>query len=186
VIKGVNFQDLCDAGTPVELAAAYDSDGADELTFLDVTASAADQETTYDVGRRTAECVFIPLTVGGGVRSTDDMDRQLRGRGQGEHQHRVDRPPGSAGRGVAPVRRSVHRAVGGRPALAGDAVRVEVTTHGGRHDTGITGGTPVPVAALAERSTVTCHQCRRSPLRARTLNLPDKFALQRVCGQVPD
>lgn len=78
VVKGVNFADLVDAGDPVELAAAYDAEGADELTFLDVTASSGDRETTFDVVRRTAEQVFIPLTVGGGVRTTDDVDRLLR------------------------------------------------------------------------------------------------------------
>src|ERR671926_256983 len=78
VVKGVNFTALRDAGDPVELAAAYDAEGADELTFLDVTASSADRETTYDVVRRTAEQVFIPLTVGGGVRTVDDVDRLLR------------------------------------------------------------------------------------------------------------
>ena len=78
VVKGVNFQNLRDAGDPVELAAAYDAQGADELTFLDVTASSGDRETTYDIVRRTAEQVFIPLTVGGGVRTVDDVDRLLR------------------------------------------------------------------------------------------------------------
>ena len=78
VVKGVNFENLRDAGDPVELAARYDAQGADELTFLDVTASSGDRETTYDVVRRTAECVFIPLTVGGGVRTTADVDNLLR------------------------------------------------------------------------------------------------------------
>src|SRR6202035_3916848 len=78
VVKGVNFTDLVDAGDPVELAAAYDAEGADELTFLDVTASSGNRETTYDVVRRTAEQVFIPLTVSGGVRAVDDVDRLLR------------------------------------------------------------------------------------------------------------
>ncbi|MGB8380360.1 MAG: imidazole glycerol phosphate synthase subunit HisF [Dermatophilaceae bacterium] len=78
VVKGVNFQNLRDAGDPVELAEVYDAQGVDELTFLDVTASSGDRETTYDVVRRTAEQVFIPLTVGGGVRSVDDVDRLLR------------------------------------------------------------------------------------------------------------
>src|SRR4051794_16224348 len=78
VVKGINFLDLRDAGDPVELARAYDAQGADELTFLDITASSGDRETTYDVVRRTAEQVFIPLTVGGGVRSPDDVDRLLR------------------------------------------------------------------------------------------------------------
>src|SRR4051794_21188407 len=78
VVKGVNFVDLRDAGDPVELAAAYDAAGADELTFLDVTASSDDRGTMLDVVRRTAESVFIPLTVGGGVRSVDDVDVLLR------------------------------------------------------------------------------------------------------------
>jgi cyclase len=78
VVKGVNFENLRDAGDPVELAAAYDAQGIDELTFLDVTASSGDRATMYDVVRRTAEQVFIPLTVGGGVRSVDDVDRLLR------------------------------------------------------------------------------------------------------------
>lgn len=78
VVKGVNFENLRDAGDPVELAALYDEQGADELTFLDVTASTGDRATMIDVVRRTAEQVFIPLTVGGGVRSVEDVDRLLR------------------------------------------------------------------------------------------------------------
>ncbi|AEF39898.1 imidazole glycerol phosphate synthase subunit HisF [Hoyosella subflava] len=78
VVKGVNFENLRDAGDPVALAALYDEQGADELTFLDVTASTGDRATMIDVVRRTAEQVFIPLTVGGGVRSVDDVDRLLR------------------------------------------------------------------------------------------------------------
>ena len=78
VVKGVNFVDLRDAGDPVEMARVYDAEGADELTFLDITASSGDRETTYDVVRRTAESVFIPLTVGGGVRTVTDVDRLLR------------------------------------------------------------------------------------------------------------
>jgi cyclase len=78
VVKGVNFTGLRDAGDPVELAAFYDAEGADELTFLDITASSGGRDTMYDVVRRTAEQVFIPLTVGGGVRSVADVDRLLR------------------------------------------------------------------------------------------------------------
>jgi imidazole glycerol-phosphate synthase subunit HisF len=78
VVKGVNFENLRDAGDPVELAARYDAEGADELTFLDITASSGGRETTYEVVRRTAEQVFIPLTVGGGVRSAADVDALLR------------------------------------------------------------------------------------------------------------
>jgi cyclase len=78
VVKGVNFRDLRDAGDPVELAAAYDGGGIDELVFLDITASSDRRETMYDVVRRTAGQVFIPLTVGGGVRTVADVDRLLR------------------------------------------------------------------------------------------------------------
>lgn len=78
VVKGVNFENLRDAGDPVELAARYDAEGADELTFLDVSASKDGRGTMLDVVRRTADQVFIPLTVGGGVRSEDDVDQLLR------------------------------------------------------------------------------------------------------------
>ena len=77
VVKGVNFQNLRDAGDPVALARSYYEQGADELTFLDVTATVDNRATTYDVVRATAEQVFIPLTVGGGVRSTEDVARLL-------------------------------------------------------------------------------------------------------------
>jgi len=78
VVKGVNFRGLRDAGDPVELAASYDAEGADELTFLDITASSDGRQTMDEVVRRTAEQVFIPLTVGGGIRSVADADRLLR------------------------------------------------------------------------------------------------------------
>lgn len=78
VVKGVNFRNLRDAGDPVELATAYGADGADELVFLDVSASSQGRATTYDVVRRTAETVFIPLCVGGGVRAVGDVDTLLR------------------------------------------------------------------------------------------------------------
>src|SRR3954453_16244888 len=80
VVKGTNFVNLRDAGDPVELAARYDEMGADELVFLDITASSDARDTIVDVARRTAEQVFIPFTVGGGVRSVDDA-RQLLGVG---------------------------------------------------------------------------------------------------------
>ncbi len=100
VVKGVNFRELRDAGDPVELAACYDAEGADELTFLDITASSAGRDTMYDVVRRTAEQVFIPLTVGGGVRSVADVDRLLRaGADKVSPQHRRGRPAGTARRG---------------------------------------------------------------------------------------
>jgi len=142
VVKGVNFRDLRDAGDPVELAARYDSEGADELTFLDITASSGGRQTMYDVVRRTAGQVFIPLTVGGGVRSCADVDALLRA-------------------GADKV--SLNTAAIARPELLGEAARqfgsqcvvlsvdarrvlpgspwtpsgFEVTTHGGRTGTGI-------------------------------------------------
>ncbi|MBP2293860.1 imidazole glycerol phosphate synthase subunit HisF [Azospirillum rugosum] len=77
VVKGVNFVDLVDAGDPVEQARVYDREGADELTFLDITASHENRDTIYDVVRRTAEQVFMPLTVGGGVRTVEDIRKLL-------------------------------------------------------------------------------------------------------------
>ena len=78
VVKGVNFVNLRDAGDPVEIARAYDQAGADELVFLDITASSDDRETVVDMVRRVAETVFIPFTVGGGIRTTADFRRLLR------------------------------------------------------------------------------------------------------------
>src|SRR6185503_14608800 len=78
VVKGINFQELRDAGDPVELARIYDAEGADELTFLDISASHEGRATTMEIVSRTAEEVFIPLTVGGGVSSVEDVDRLLR------------------------------------------------------------------------------------------------------------
>ncbi|HEY6677414.1 MAG TPA: HisA/HisF-related TIM barrel protein, partial [Actinomycetota bacterium] len=78
VVKGVRFEDLRDAGDPVELAARYDAEGGDELVFLDITATVEGRRATFDVITRTAEQVFIPLTVGGGVRNEDDVRALLR------------------------------------------------------------------------------------------------------------
>src|SRR6187455_2271406 len=78
VVKGVNFVDLVDAGDPVELAARYDVEGADEVVFLDITASSDERDTMVEVVARTADQVFIPLTVGGGIRTADDARRMLR------------------------------------------------------------------------------------------------------------
>ena len=88
VVKGTNFVGLRDAGDPVELAARYDAEGADELVFLDITASSDGRDTTVDMVYRVAEQVFIPFTVGGGVRTADDARRSApcrRGQGRGEH-----------------------------------------------------------------------------------------------------
>jgi imidazole glycerol-phosphate synthase subunit HisF len=137
VVKGVNFTDLVDAGDPVELAAAYDAEGADELTFLDVTASSSDRETTYDVVRRTAEQVFIPLTVGGGVRAVSDVDRLLRAGADkvSINTAAIERPE--------LLHEAAQRFGAQCIVLSVDARRAptssgfEVTTHGGRRGTGI-------------------------------------------------
>jgi cyclase len=129
VVKGVNFENLRDMGDPVELARLYFEQGADELTFLDVTATVDERATTYDVVRRTAEEVFIPLTVGGGVRSAEDVARLL---------------------GVGADKVGVNSAAIARPTLIDeiadrfgaqvlvlslDVKRAAVTTHGGRTQT---------------------------------------------------
>ena len=141
VVKGVNFADLRDAGDPVELARAYDAAGADELTFLDVTASSGDRETTYDLVRRTAEQVFIPLTVGGGVRAVEDVDRLLRAGADkvGVNTAAIARPELISeiahrfGSQVLVLSADVRRCPEGVRTESG----FEVTTHGGRTSTGI-------------------------------------------------
>jgi cyclase len=138
VVKGVNFANLRDAGDPVELGAAYDAAGADELVFLDVTASADGRATMLDVVRRTAETVFIPLTVGGGVRSVSDVDTLLRAGADkvGVNTAAIARPELVAeiadrfGRQVLTLSLDVRRA----PGLPSG---FEVTTHGGRRGTGL-------------------------------------------------
>jgi len=142
VVKGVNFVGLRDAGDPVELARRYDEQGADELTFLDVTASSGERETTYDIVRRTAEQVFIPLTVGGGVRRAQDVDRLLRAGADkvGVNTAAIERPALVAeiadrfGAQVLVVSLDVRRCLSeGERTESG----FEVTTHGGRRGTGI-------------------------------------------------
>lgn len=138
VVKGVNFVGLVDAGDPVEMARVYDAEGADELVFLDITASSGSRETTYDVVRRTAEQVFIPLTVGGGVRSVADVDRLLRAGADkvGVNTAGIARPEllGEIARrfGSQVLVLSVDARRGG-----GTASGFEVTTHGGRRGTGL-------------------------------------------------
>jgi len=143
VVKGVNFAGLRDAGDPVELAAAYDAQGADELVFLDITASSGGRETTYEVVRRTAEQVFIPLTVGGGVRSTQDVDRLLRAGADkvSLNTAAVARPGLLAeaaqrfGSQCVVLSVDARRAPGG--SASGRPSGFEVTTHGGTRGTGI-------------------------------------------------
>ncbi|MGQ0846333.1 MAG: imidazole glycerol phosphate synthase subunit HisF [Sporichthyaceae bacterium] len=142
VVKGVNFQNLRDAGDPVELARRYDADGADELTFLDITASSGSRETTYDVVSRTAEQVFIPLTVGGGVRTVADVDRLLRAGADkvGVNTAAIARPSLIAeiadrfGNQVLVLSIDARRVPPGEPQTASG---FEVTTHGGRRGTGL-------------------------------------------------
>jgi cyclase len=136
VVKGVNFVDLRDAGDPVEQARLYDREGADELCFLDITASAEGRETLYDVVRRTAEQCFMPLTVGGGVRAPEDVRRLLLAGADkvSINTAAVQRP--------ALVREAAEKfgaqcivvAIDAKAAAAG---RWEVFTHGGRNATGL-------------------------------------------------
>jgi cyclase len=141
VVKGVNFVSLRDAGDPVELASAYDAEGADELVFLDITASSDERETMYDVLARTADQVFIPLTVGGGVRSAGDVDKLLRA---GADKVAVNTAAIATpsllselsarfGSQCVVVSVDARRA----PDLNGSGSGFEVTTHGGRRGTGL-------------------------------------------------
>ncbi len=138
VVKGVNFVDLRDAGDPVEMATVYDAEGADELTFLDITASSGNRATTYDIVGRTADQVFIPLTVGGGVRTADDVDRLLRA---GADKVGINTAALARPEVIAEI---AHRFGNQVLVLSVDARRsadqpsgFEVTTHGGRQSAGL-------------------------------------------------
>lgn len=138
VVKGVKFEGLRDAGDPVELAKRYNAEGADELTFLDVTASSSDRQTTFDVVSSTAEQVFIPLTVGGGVRTVEDVDRLLR---TGADKASIN----TAAIARPEVINEITERFGSQVlVLSADAKKssampsgYEVTTHGGRTSTGL-------------------------------------------------
>ena len=138
VVKGINFKELRDAGDPVELARTYDAEGADELTFLDISASHEGRATTMDIVSRTAEEVFIPLTVGGGVSSVEDVDRLLRAGADkvAVNTAAINRPELVAeiadrfGNQVLVLSVDARRA-------AGTASGFEVTTHGGRKSAGL-------------------------------------------------
>ena len=137
VVKGVNFTNLVDAGDPVEMARIYNAEGADELTFLDITASSGARETMYEVVNRCAAEVFIPLTVGGGVRSVDDVDRLLRA---GADKVSVN----TAALARPELINEISERFGSQVlVLSVDARRAntpsgfEVTTHGGRQSSGI-------------------------------------------------
>jgi len=131
VVKGVNFVDLRDAGDPVELAARYDAEGADEVVFLDITASSDARNTMVDVARRTAENVFIPFTIGGGIRSVDDARALLRAGADkvGVNTAAVDRPQLVAELAGEFGAQCVVVAI--------DAKNRQVFTHGGRTPTGL-------------------------------------------------
>ena len=138
VVKGINFQQLRDAGDPVELAKVYDAEGADELTFLDISASHEGRTTTMEIVSRTAEQVFIPLTVGGGVTSVEDVDRLLRAGADkvAVNTAAIRRPELVAeiadrfGNQVLVLSVDARRA-------AGTDSGFEVTTHGGRTSAGL-------------------------------------------------
>jgi cyclase len=138
VVKGINFRELRDAGDPVELAKVYDAEGADELTFLDISASHEDRATTLEIVSRTAEQVFIPLTVGGGIRSVEDVDRLLRA---GADKIAVNTAAISRPELIAEIADRFGNQV---LVLSVDARRAEgtdsgfeVTTHGGRRSAGL-------------------------------------------------
>jgi cyclase len=138
VVKGVNFRELRDAGDPVELARTYDAEGADELTFLDISASHQGRATTMEIVSRTAEEVFIPLTVGGGVASVDDVNRLLRAGADkvSVNTAAIQRPELVAdiaerfGNQVLVLSLDARRATGTDSGF-------EVTTHGGRRSAGL-------------------------------------------------
>jgi cyclase len=142
VVKGVNFENLRDAGDPVELARRYDAEGADELTFLDISASHEGRATTMEIVSRTAEEVFIPLTVGGGVSSVDDVDRLLRAGADkvAVNTSAINRPGLVAeiadrfGSQVLVLSVDARRVPSGADATESG---FEVTTHGGRKPAGL-------------------------------------------------
>jgi imidazole glycerol-phosphate synthase subunit HisF len=136
VVKGVNFVGLRDAGDPVELAARYDAEGADELVFLDITASSDARDTMIDVARRTAENVFIPFTVGGGVRSVDDARNLLRAGAEkvSVNTAAIDRPELVAEMAAEFGAQCVVVAIDARRRAGGG---FEVYSHGGRTPTGL-------------------------------------------------
>jgi imidazole glycerol-phosphate synthase subunit HisF len=136
VVKGVNFVGLRDAGDPVELAARYDAEGADEIVFLDITASSDARDTMVEVARRTAEDVFIPFTVGGGVRTVDDARRLLRAGAEkvGVNTAAVDHPELIGELAVEFGAQCVVVAIDARRRAGGG---FEVYTHGGRTPTGL-------------------------------------------------
>jgi len=135
VVKGINFINLVDAGDPIELAQIYNNEGADELTFLDISASSSGRETTIEVVKKTAEEVFIPLTVGGGIRSVDDVDRLLRAGADkvSINTAALNRPELISEIATRFGSQVLVLSVDARRATSG----YEVTTHGGRQSCGL-------------------------------------------------
>ena len=155
VVKGVNFVNLRDAGDPVEAAIAYDAAGADELTFLDITASHENRDTIFDVVTRTAEACFMPLTVGGGVRTVEDIRKLLK---CGADKVSINT---AAVNRRAFVKEAAEKFGDQCIVVAIDAKKVapasrrwEIFTHGGRNPTGST------------RSTMRARSCRSAPARS--------------------
>src|SRR5262245_48762521 len=144
VVKGVRFVDLVDAGDPVEIATRYDAEGADELTFLDITASHEKRPIILDVVARTAECVFMPLTVGGGVRTLEDI-RALLNAGADKvsiNTAAVERPALVEEAAIRFGSQCIVVAIDAKRVAADTTIgtgetRFEVFTHGGRHPTGL-------------------------------------------------
>jgi cyclase len=138
VVKGINFKELRDAGDPVELAKVYDSEGADELTFLDISASHEERATTLEIVSQTAEQVFIPLTVGGGISSVEDVDRLLRAGADkiAVNTAAIRRPELIAEIADRFGNQVLVLSVDARRAEGTDS-GFEVTTHGGRRSAGI-------------------------------------------------
>ncbi len=139
VVKGVNFRDLRDAGDPVELARVYDEEGADELTFLDISASHEGRATTLDMVSRTADQVFIPLTVGGGVGSVAHVDQLLRAGADkvAVNTAAIRRPELLAEIADRFGSQVLVLSVDARRVASGTDSGFEVTTHGGRRSAGI-------------------------------------------------
>ena len=137
VVKGINFINLVDAGDPVEMAKKYEAEGADEITFLDISASSEERATTLSIVEKTAETVFIPLTVGGGIRSVADVDRLLRAGADKvsintaaiENPDLINQISDRFGNQVLVISVDARRGV--------SKSKFEITTHGGRNSTGL-------------------------------------------------
>ncbi len=208
VVKGVNFVDLRDAGDPVEAAIAYDAAGADELCFLDITATHENRGTMLDVVRRTAEACFMPLTVGGGVRTIDDIKTLLDLHPWRAQLHRDRRHRIRAGSGIARRRRNPadvngprRHTAGVRPAAdAGHRRQCSCTGYrlrrrrqsrpprrrhppGPRHS-GV-GGLDIPLRRIYHTPSQGAHGARRAADAARSLTTPRHKSAKSLSGTAP-